>query len=638
VSDSDSLAFWFSQEGPLSALIEGYVVREQQLELAHQIEKIVSQRGKLIAEAGTGTGKTFAYLIPAMLGRERVIISTGTKTLQEQLYHRDIPIIRKALRLPVAIAMLKGRSNYLCHQRLEREMLKDRYESRQDIRWLRKIVEWRGRTSTGDLSELTSVPEDAAIRSRVCSQPDSCRGNECDHIGGCYLADARRKAMDADVLVINHHLLFADMMLKEEGLGEVLPGAAAYILDEAHQLPEIASLFFGQSLASRQCSDLIEEIRLETQQNHLESAQLNTALQNAVDLLHQINQMLGGENSRQAWVSEQETRITPHLIALAELFCVLGSELENWQSSVKTLAALVERCADCVVVIQQFSGSPAQEQVRWFETFTKSFVLRETPLDISSRFREQIEKHPAAWIFTSATLAVKGTFDHFSSQMGLEGAETLLVGSPFDYANHAWLYLPRGFPEPDKPDYHDKVIRLAELLTQASRGRAFLLFTSHRALRLAAERLQEVIPWTLLVQGDMPKMELLNRFYADGQAVLLGTTSFWEGVDVRGPALSLVMIDKLPFAAPNDPVMVAKREWYQKKGKDPFNELQVPQAAILLKQGVGRLIRDEKDRGVMVICDPRLKTRRYGKVFLESLPPMKQENRYSEIIHFLEDL
>ena len=636
--DPHALEAIFSQDGVLAADVEGYTARPDQLALARAIQEALDQRCCLVTEAGTGTGKTFAYLVPALLNRSRVIISTGTKTLQEQLYQRDIPMVRAALKVPVAIALLKGRSNYLCHSRLERELQRDRYESRQDIHYLGLIRSWRDRTSTGDLSELTSVPEDAPIRSRVCSHPDTCLGGECDHIGDCYLAQARKTAQEADVVVVNHHLLFADLILKEEGFGEVLPEAAAYIMDEAHQVPEIAAQFFGFACSSRQISDFLDETRLVCRLAQLDEGGITELAQRISDRLHALLTLLGQEDQRAALAPDQAANIREHLCQVATDLSGLLQLIGKHSDASKALASLVERGEKLRSLILRFDTEPGAEDVRWYETHRRGFTLRQTPLNIAPQFARQIAKYSAAWIFTSATLAVNQSFDHFARELGLDEPKTLCLGSPFDYARQARLYLPRGLPDPADSQYTERVIRLSELLIEASRARAFVLFTSHRSLRQAAEVLREKLPWPLFVQGEMPRNELLRRFRDSGQAVLLGTASFWEGVDVRGPALSLVIIDKLPFSSPSDPVMQARRQWLEQQGRNPFVEMQLPQAVIMLKQGVGRLIRDEQDRGVLVICDPRITRKSYGSVFLASLPPMTRLNRYQETVDFLQSL
>jgi ATP-dependent DNA helicase DinG len=628
----------FSEEGPLSEQIEGYRVRPDQLTLALVIQEALEQRNVLLSEAGTGTGKTFAYLVPALLNGERVIISTGTKTLQDQLYQRDIPMVRDALKVPVVIALLKGRSNYLCSTRLDRELKRDRYEYREDVGYLQKIVEWRGRTHSGDLSELTSIPEEAPIRNRVCSHPDICLGSECDYHGECYLNRARKSAQEADVVVINHHLLFADLALKEEGVGEVLPEAAAYIIDEAHQVPEIATRFFGFACSSRSISDFLDELRLACRLAQLDEEPINELSQRISDRLHALLTILGQENQRSALTLSQNEQIHESFMPIVKEMEELISLVSTHGDASKALTGLIERGEKLCKLMMRFEEEPEAGDVRWYETHRRSFMLHQTPINIAPQFSQQLEKYSAAWVFTSATLAVDHSFDHFSQQLGLNEAKTLSLGSPFNFEEQAYLYLPKGFPAPSEPLYLDRVIRLSELLIDASRGRAFILFTSHRALQRAAEVLKEKLEWPLFVQGEMPRNELLHRFRESGEGVLMGTSSFWEGVDVRGAALSLVIIDKLPFASPSDPVLEARRKWLEEEGRNPFYEMQLPEAVIMLKQGVGRLIRDEADRGVMVICDPRIVRNSYGSRFLNSLPPMKRSNRYQEIVDFLKTL
>lgn len=636
--NSSELDQLFASDGPIASHVEGYVVREQQVELAQAVSDCMQSNGQLIAEAGTGTGKTFAYLVPALLSRKRVIISTGTKTLQEQLFHRDLPTVRDALKVPVAIAMLKGRANYLCPYRLEQELQEGWLASKQEVNWLERIKEWAGRTKTGDLSELTSIPEDAPLRGRVTSSTDNCLGGDCPRIEECFLIDARRKAQEADILVVNHYLLFADMMVKADGFGEVLPGANAFVLDEAHQIPEIAAGYFGRSLSSRQIQELLQDIEKELRTQFGKGDQFAEQLKPIRESLLTIRELFGEGQLRQAWDSSLEERLAPSVQILVGLLKALEKVLEPKKAVSRGFESLHRRAGELYGGLSAFIDVVQSNCVRWVEIFARTFVLHETPIDISGRFKSELEQYPTAWIFTSATLTVDHSFKHFASQLGIEDADTIQLGSPFDYAENALFYTPRGFPMPSNEDFLPKVIRLAELLIETSQGRAFVLFTSHRALQQAAEKLEEVLDYPLFVQGDMPKMELLKRFRDEGNAVLLGTTSFWEGVDVRGPALSLVIIDKLPFASPGDPVTSARCDWYEKQGSSAFMTYQLPNAVILLKQGVGRLIRDEKDRGVMVVCDPRLIQKGYGQKFLDSIPPMRRTNRYDEVIGFLQAL
>jgi ATP-dependent DNA helicase DinG len=564
----------FGQDGPLARSLHGFSPRAAQRIMAEAVGDALADNGVLVVEAGTGTGKTFAYLVPAILSGKRVIISTGTRNLQDQLFHRDLPLVRKALAAPIDVALLKGRANYLCRHRLEN--LEAQGVARRDAGDLSRVRAWAGRTRSGDIADLDDIPEDAMIWPRVTSTVDNCVGVECAHYDDCFVVRARRAAQDAEVLVINHHLLFADMALKEEGFGELLPGADAFIIDEAHQLPEVATAFFGMSISSRQLTGLAQDTRAE----HLREAGDMSELPVAVDRLEKaiadLRLAFGTATRRAAWHevrADEAVRTALQMLETAltglqqwlEVAAPRGKGLESaWRRS--------EQLAERLTVVTR--GTDAEE-IQWFETFTRGFSLHLTPLNIAPQFRARMALQPQSWIFTSATLAVGEDFSHFTQRLGLEQPVTLRLDSPFDYANNALLYLPTGLPDPQHPGFTAAVIEAARPVLRASRGRAFILFTSHRALREAAELLGDVGDHTLLVQGSMPRAALLDRFRTEDNAVLLGTGSFWEGVDVRGPALSVVIIDKLPFASPGDPILMARIDALRARGGNPFFDFQV---------------------------------------------------------------
>jgi len=623
-------------DGLLSQSLEGFTCRPQQQEMAEQVSRIIEQGGMLITEAGTGTGKTFAYLVPALLSGRKVIISTGTKNLQDQLFHRDLPLIRDALAMPTDLALLKGRANYLCSHRMETALLEGRLNSREMVDQLMQVQRWAGRTKQGDIAELNSIPEDARIWPLVTSTNDNCLGAECPSYSSCHLVEARKRAQEADLVVINHHLLCADFSLKEEGFGELLPDADCFIVDEAHQLPEVASNFFGTTVSGRQLLELVRDTETEYLK---EAGDLKEIPQQAAKLGKQVRDLrltFGIDVRRAAWSEvTNDERISSALKRVRDELETLAGLLEAVQGRGKGLDSCLARCEQLEVDLAALSDDEREGEIRWFETQRQSFRLNRTPLEIRALFKAQMERYQGGWIFTSATLAVGESFHHFQRQLGLDEAETALWGSPFDYPGQALWFVPRGLPEPRSPDYTRMLVEeVAIPVLKASRGRAFLLFTSHRALREAAELLEGRIDYLILVQGSAPKGELLTRFRDAGNAVLLGTASFWEGVDVRGDALSCVIIDKLPFASPGDPVLQARIEALRKSGGNPFMEFQVPQAAIALKQGAGRLIRDISDRGVLVVCDPRLLRRGYGQVFLDSMPPMARTRVLADVERF----
>ena len=623
-------------DGLLARSIDGFAYRSQQLDMAEAVADALEQGGTLIAEAGTGTGKTCAYLVPALLSGQKVIISTGTRNLQDQLFLRDLPRLREAMASPARVALLKGRANYLCIHRMESAMLDARGHRREDLRWLLKVRDWSARTDRGDISELGDVPEDAAIWPLVTSTTDNCLGQECSDWSRCHLVEARRRAQEADVVVVNHHLLCADFALKGDGFGELLPAADAFLIDEAHQLPEVASNFFGTTVSTRQILDLMRDTQAEYHREAGDLPKLLEQLDVVSKAARDLRLAFGQALRRGPWNEiENDAEVTQALCDCRERLGDLHGMLEAIQGRGKGLDACLARCEGLGRQIDELvSPEQAADAIRWFETHPQSLRLNSTPLDVADVFRLQMQRHPAAWIFTSATLAVGDSFEHFQRQLGLDDALTCKWDSPFDYPNQALWYVPRGMPQPSDPGYTRAVVDLVLPIVEASAGRAFLLFTSHRALREAADLLHEHLTFPLLVQGNAPKAELLERFVEHGNAVLLGTASFWEGVDVRGEALSVVVIDKLPFASPGDPVLQARLDAVRRHGGNPFMQHQVPQAAIALKQGAGRLIRDVTDRGVLVLCDPRLLKKGYGQVFLDAMPPFARTRELEQVLAF----
>lgn len=621
--------------GPL-ARQPGFAPRLQQQQMAAAVDAMLQDGGALIVEAGTGTGKTYAYLIPALRSGARVIVSTGTRHLQDQLYQRDLPAVRQALNSPAKIAVLKGRSNYLCLYRLRLTVAEGRLTSLEQVAELRRIETWARRTGCGDIAEVAEVAENSPLWPQVTSTVDNCLGSECPDFDNCFFAKARREAQNADLLVINHHLFFADMALRESGFVEWLPGAEAIILDEAHQLPEIASFFFGKSLSYWQFLELSRDTRVEQARDARDFPELRdraAALETAAAVMREA---LGPADRRAQWreVAEQPTVLNA-AANLAQVLSALQQALQAAALRGKGLESCWRRCDDFAQHWTLLAEAPERpEQVRWFETRGRGFILTATPLDIASTFHERMAAQPGAWIFTSATLAVGSSFDHFAARLGLTDYAALRLDSPFDFARNTLLYQPPDLPDPSAPRYTSALLEAILPVLRASQGRAFLLFTSYRALREAEAWLAGRLPYPLLTQGALPKAALLKRFRQLGHAVLLGTASFWEGVDVRGEALSCVVIDRLPFAAPNDPVLQARIESLRQRGENPFTAYQLPQAVIALKQGAGRLIRDVNDRGVLVIGDPRLSNKAYGQTFLDSLPPMPRTRQLERVQAF----
>jgi ATP-dependent DNA helicase DinG len=639
-TESDDIGALLGADGPFARELPNFAPRLAQQAMALAVQQAIAGRDTLIAEAGTGTGKTFAYLVPALLSGERVIISTGTKTLQDQLYFRDLPKVRSVLGARLKTALLKGRANYLCLYRLDQTVREGATFERAQAAQLATIRAWSARTRRGDRMELAEVPEESPLWPRVTSTPENCLGVECPFFDDCHVVKARREALEADVVVVNHHLLFADLALKQEGFGEILPGAAAFILDEAHQIPELAGQFFSQSISARQLTELAQDALTEC--NGITGAiglllEPVEALQDALRKLRLAMDALPARGAFQQLQDRADVRGSLH--DLRELLATLAELLASQAERSRGMTNLQER-ADLFVerldrIVEGEGGR--DHDVRWYETFPRGFALYATPLDLAVPMRGLRERTHAAWIHTSATLSVAGNFDHFARQLGLDDPQTLSLESPFDYARQGMCYLPAGLSDPNARDYTEQVIEAVLPVLHASNGRAFLLFTSHRALRRAAELLQDKVPWPLFVQGTAPRPRLLEEFRASGHGVLLGAASFWEGVDVVGEALSVVVIDKLPFAAPDDPVLMARLEALEHSGINPFMGWQVPSAVIALKQGAGRLIRDVHDRGVLVLCDPRLTTKGYGKLFLASLPPMPRTRELADVRTFFKD-
>jgi ATP-dependent DNA helicase DinG len=640
-----AMAEVFAADGPLAAAIPGFAVRDEQLEMAERVATALETAEHLVIEAGTGTGKTFAYLVPALLSARRVIISTGTRALQDQLFHRDLPTVSAALGRPARVALLKGRANYLCLHRLAvaEQQAYARGLRRELARALGRVREWAQVTGTGDIAELAVLPEQDPVWPWVTSTRENCLGAECPDYGRCHVVAARREAQGAEIVVVNHHLLMADLVLKEEGFSDLLPGADAVVIDEAHQLPEVASQFLGFAVSGRQIAALARDLAAELLASPLAGGEVSAQAQTLERLVTDAGDALGSGPERldqAAWPGE-------FIDVLGECLTCLDGIAQSLESAGRESAALaaVRRRAGELSLRLGMLLAPVDDPdlshgVRWLERSARSFTVRFVPIDVAGEFAALVNARPSAWIATSATLAVGDDFTHFTRRLGLRGAATARFGSPFDYPRQALLFLPAGLDAPSAPTHTRQFIDAVLPVLEASGGRAFLLFTSHRALREAARLLASgaagSLPYPLLVQGEAPRDVLINRFRAAGNAVLLGTGSFWEGIDVKGDALTVVAIDKLPFAAPDDPVLRARLETIARAGGNPFFEEQVPQAVIALKQGVGRLIRDPGDYGVVVICDPRLRTRPYGRIFLASLPPMPVTSDLRSVCEFLE--
>ena len=621
--------------------------------MADAVAGAIAERTALVAEAGTGTGKTFAYLVPALLYGGKVIVSTGTKTLQDQLFQRDLPMVRDALGIPATLALLKGRANYVCHHHLERTAAEGRLTSRDDARHLPKIIAFARASLSGDRGELADVPENASIWPLVTSTRDNCLGSDCAYHDDCFVLQARKNALDADVVVVNHHLFFADVVLRDEGLSELLPACNTIVLDEAHQLPDTATLFFGEQVSAGQLADLARDAEVAARTTAREVIGLPEATADIGPAIRKLRLALGDEPGKLAQaVAIARPGFTAALDGLAAALDRLATELGQYAERGEDLDACARRATDVASVLARWRGggdpnaadrNNSEQWIRWADVTLSGWQLHASPLSIAELFRRHVTESGRAWIFTSATLAVGGDFSLYQHELGLADAATGCWDSPFDYEMQALLYLPRDLPPPNSREHTEAVVAAALPVLKASNGRAFLLFTTLRALNTARELLVEAfagdgLTWPLLVQGDGSRSELLTRFRELGNAVLLGSQSFWEGVDVVGGALSVVIIDKLPFAPPDDPLLAARLDQRKAEGGNPFLDYQLPQAVISLKQGAGRLIRSETDRGVLMICDPRLVDKPYGKKIWRSLPPMRRTRELAEVEAFFAGL
>jgi len=635
-----SLSEIFAPDGPLARAIGGYRVRGQQVEMAERVAEAIDKQAVFIAEAGTGTGKTFAYLVPALRSGGKVIVSTGTKTLQDQLFNKDLPMVRDALKAPVKIALLKGRANYVCPYHLDRALLEGRFLTREDAADARRISNFAKTTQSGDKAECIEVNENSPVWNHATSTRDNCLGQECPSYKECFVMQARREAMAADLVVVNHHLFFADVMLRDEGMAELLPACNTVIFDEAHQLPEVATLFFGDSVSTAQVLDLARDARAEGLANARDCLALTPASKALEKVAKDLRLAVGIDAGRFSHPQLQEkAEFAPALQALEEEIASFAALLETQAARAEGLEKCWQRALELQQRLAQWQNPVEPGYVRWAEAFTQSLQLNATPLDVANIFRKQMGGHPRAWIFTSATLAVQGKFHHYCAELGLGDPDSGCWHSPFDYGEQAVLYAPLGMPDPNAWNYTDTVVEAAFPALRAAGGGAFFLCTSLRAMRRTHELLKakledEGLDMPLLVQGEGSKNDLLQRFRHHGRAVLVGSQSFWEGVDVRGEALSLVVIDKIPFAPPDDPVLSARIEEMKKQGRNAFIEYQLPRAVINVKQGAGRLIRDESDKGVLMICDPRLISKPYGRRVWQSLPPMKRTRELQVVLDF----
>ena len=634
-----SVVEFFADAGPLSGVIPDYKVRQQQLDLSLAIEQALENKSALIAEAGTGTGKTFAYLAPAMQTNQKVIISTGTKNLQEQLFKRDLPLVRQLINKQKNTALLKGRSNYLCLHRVKINEVSERGLEKDTLHEFKMVQKWSVGTKTGDMSDLKSLKEDAKVLPLVTSTIDNCLGKDCSYYDDCFLVKARQKAMQADIVIVNHHLFFADLALKEQGFGELIPAADSIIFDEAHLVPDIASEYFGENFSTRQLGDQLKDLVKIQKVSVKDANQLSEFAEKCRYTISDLRMQFASESERGNWlqamkrqpVFEQIERLLVQLQQVQE-----AGKIHDGRD--KDLDTLLEKIDENANRLKLFTKTDHVDVSLWFETSRYHLTLHLTPLSIAKQFNKVMSEREASWIFTSATLAIDGEFSHFQRLMGLQQADSLCFDSPFDYQLQAMLCVPRYLPEPNNPKIKDALVDTAIKLIAAAKGRSFMLFTSHYMMRQVASLVKEAISNQVYVQGERSKSAILEDYLADSTSVLFATGAFWEGVDVKGDDLLCVMIDKLPFASPDDPLLKARLDDCKKQGGSPFFDIQIPQAVIALKQGAGRLIRDVEDRGVLVICDNRLVTKPYASTFLSSLPNMRKTRDLQNVVDFLSSI
>ncbi|WP_118861831.1 ATP-dependent DNA helicase [Haemophilus haemolyticus] len=635
----DRISNIFSVNGELSQSIKGFRPRTEQIEMAHAVGESIQNKSSLVIEAGTGTGKTFAYLAPALVFGKKTIISTGSKNLQDQLFNRDLPAVKKALNFTGKIALLKGRANYLCLERLDQVIAQGVLGDKSVLSELSKVRKWNNSTKTGDFTECIELAEDSPIIPQLTSTAESCLGTDCPNYSECYVASARKKALNADLVVVNHHLFFADMAVKESGFGEIIPNAEVIIFDEAHQLPDIASQYFGQSLTSRQLFDLCKDINIVYRTELKDMQQLGTTSDTLLKVVQDFRLLLGnGSNVRGNWRElYTQSAVKKSFELLQEKIDFLAEVIKLALGRSQTLDSIFERVESIKIQLKRLSETNIVGYCYWYEGNGRQFGLHITPLTVADKFGAQLEAKEAAWIFTSATLEVGGTFNHFCLRLGIENATQKILPSPFNYSQQSLLCVPRYLPNTNQTNTLSSLGEMLLPVIEANKGRCFVLCTSYSMMRGLAEYFREKSNLSILLQGETSKGKLLEQFIKETHSVLVATSSFWEGVDVRGDALSLVIIDKLPFTAPDEPLLKAHIEDCRLQGGDPFNDIQIPEAVITLKQGVGRLIRDVTDRGVVIICDNRLVMRNYGETFLKSLPNSSRTRDLNKVIQFLQN-
>ncbi|UCG11744.1 MAG: ATP-dependent DNA helicase [Deltaproteobacteria bacterium] len=627
----------FGKDGLLSRLLGDYEYRPVQVAMAREVQAAIAEMRASIIEADTGTGKTLAYLVPAVLGQRKTVISTGTKTLQDQLLQQDIPFLRKHLPQPFRVVCMKGRANYLCLYRLQRILMQPELMPGEEESFIKYLVDWAQETSSGDRAEIDQLPDDFAGWGLVSAREDQCVGQKCPRFDDCFLTRMRREAAEAEIVVVNHHLFFADLAVRSGGYGQVIPPYEVALFDEAHLLEETASHYFGIQVSSYRVFELFRDISWEMTAARSKDRSLVQFLVSLGSLCTEFFEGFTASQRRTRFhVKGFSNEFKQRWFEVGELLEQLTSELFHRRDLSEGLWSCHRRCREISQALDLMLHQPDQNYVYWYETRGKGRFLWASPVHVASLLEELLFKQPRAYIFTSATLAVSNDLSFFKNRLGLPNETTgMVLDTTFTYREQAVIYVPKNLASPDSSRFLTEITDEISAILVQTEGRAFVLFTSHRNMREVYERLAERSRFTLLLQGEQPKPALLNRFREDTGSVLLGTTSFWQGVDMPGETLSCVIIDKLPFAAPDDPLVAVRMEKIAEAGGNPFWEYQVPSAVLALRQGLGRLIRRATDRGILAILDARLYRRGYGRVFLESLPESVITHRREDIATFL---